>query len=108
MVFERKVLRKIFGPTNENGIWRIKTNQKLDKIIKQKNIINFIRAQRLGWVGHVERMQETRMVKAIYSWKPISRRPIGRPKIRWEDDVREDIHKSQVPNWKTLVQDRRR
>jgi len=44
----------------------------------------------------------------IYSWKPISRRPIGRPKICWEDDVRKDIQKSKVPNWKTLVQDRRR
>ena len=87
MVFERKVLRKIFGPTNENGIWRIKTNQELDKIIKHKNIINFITAQRLGWLGHIERMQGTRMVKAIYCWKPISRRPIGRPKICWEVDV---------------------
>jgi hypothetical protein len=108
MVFERKVLRKIFGPTNENGIWRIRTNQELDKIIKHKNIINFIRAQRLGWLGHIERVQETRMVKAIYSWKPISRRPVGRPKIRWEDDVRKDIQKLKVSNWKTLVQDRRR
>jgi len=98
MVFERKVLRKIFGPTNENGIWRIKTNQELDKIIKHKNIINFIRAQRLGWLGHIERMQGTRMVKAIYCWKPISRRPIGRPKIRWENDVRKDIQNSKVPN----------
>jgi hypothetical protein len=80
----------------------------LDKIIKHKNIINFIRAQRLGWLGHIERMQETRMIKAIYSWKPISRRPIGRPKIRWEDDVRKDIQKLKVPNWKTLVHDRRR
>jgi hypothetical protein len=71
MVFERKVLRKIFGPTNENGLWRIKANQKLDKIIKHKNIINLIRAQRLGWLGHIQRMQETRMVKAIHSWKPI-------------------------------------
>jgi hypothetical protein len=53
-------------------------------------------------------MQETRMVKAIHSWKPISRRPIGRPKIRWEDDVRKDIQKLKVPNWKVLVQDRRR
>jgi len=48
MVSERKVLRKIFGPTNENGIWRIKTNQYLDKTIKHKDIINFIRAKRLG------------------------------------------------------------
>jgi hypothetical protein len=108
MAFERKVLGKIFGPTNENGIWRIKTSKELDKIIKHKNVINFIRAQRLGWLGHVDRMQETRIVKAIYSWKPISRRPIGRPKIRWEDDVRKDIRKLKVPNWKTLVQDRRR
>ena len=45
MVFERKVLRKIFGPTNENSIWRMKTNQELDKIIKHKNIMDFIRAQ---------------------------------------------------------------
>jgi hypothetical protein len=79
---ERKVLRRIFGPTSENGIWRIKTNQELVKIIKHKNVINFIRTQRLGWLGHIERMQETRMVKAIYSWKPISRRPRGRQKIR--------------------------
>jgi hypothetical protein len=53
-------------------------------------------------------MQDAGMVKAIYCWKPISRRPIGRPKIRWVDDVRKDIRKSKVPNWKTLVQDRRR
>jgi len=57
----------------------------LDKIIKHKNIINFIRAQRLGWLGHIERMQGRRMVKAIYCWKPISRRPTGRPKTCWED-----------------------
>jgi len=80
----------------------------LDKIIKHKNKINFITAQRLGWLGHIERMQETQMVKAIHTWKPISRRPIGRPKIRWEDDVRKDMQKLKVPNWKTLVQDRRR
>jgi len=65
LVFEMKILRKIFGPNNENGIWRIKTNQELDEIIKCKNIINFIRAQRLSWLSHIERMQGTRMVKAI-------------------------------------------
>ena len=48
------------------------------------------------------------MVKAIYSWKLISRRPTGRPKTRWGDGVRKDIQKIKVPNWKTLAQDRRR
>jgi hypothetical protein len=108
LVFEREILRKIFDPNNENGIWRIKTNEELDEIIKHKNIINFIRAQRLSWLGHIERMQGTRMVKAIYCWKPNSRRPIGRAKTRWVDDVRNDIQKLKVPNWKTLAQDRRR
>jgi hypothetical protein len=114
LVFERKILRKIFCPNSENGIWCIKTNQELDEIIKykntikHKNIINIIRAQRLSWFGHIERMKGTRMVKAIHCWKPISRRPIGRPKTRWVDDVRNDMQKLKVPNWKTLAQDRRR
>jgi hypothetical protein len=101
-------LRKIFGPNNENGIWYIKTNHELDEIIKRKNMINFIRAQRLNWLGHIERMQGTRMVKAAYCWKPMSRRPIRRPKTRWVDDVRKDIEKLKVSNWKTLAQDRGR
>jgi len=107
LVFERKILRKIFGPINEKGIWRMKTNQELDEIIKHKNIINFIRARRLSWLGHVERMQGMRMVKAIYCWYPISSRPTGRPKTRWMDDIRKDIQRLKVPNWKTLAQDRR-
>ena len=48
------------------------------------------------------------MVKAIHAWKPILKSPIGRPKIHWEDDVKKDIQRLKVPNWKTLVQDRRR
>jgi hypothetical protein len=48
------------------------------------------------------------MVKAIHCWKHTSRRPIGRAKTRWVDDVRKDIQKLKVPNWKTLAQDRRR
>ena len=80
----------------------------MDKLIQRKNVINFARAQRLGWYGHIERRQETRMVKAIKSWKPISKRPTGRPKIRWEDDVKKDVQRSKVPYWKAPVQDRRR
>ena len=48
------------------------------------------------------------MVKAIHSWKPIAKRPTGRPKLRWEDDVKKDILRLKVPNWKTFIQDRRR
>jgi len=65
LVFERKILRRIFRPTKENQIWRVKTNEGLDKLIKHKNIINYIKAQRLSWFGHVQRMPDTRTVKKI-------------------------------------------
>jgi hypothetical protein len=83
MIFERKILRKIFGPTKEsNGLWRIKTNEELDDLIQQQNVIWFIKSQRLKWIGHVERMPQEREVTRIYKWKPLASRPIGRPKIR--------------------------
>jgi hypothetical protein len=47
LVFERKILRRIFEPTKENQIWRVKTNEELDKLIKHKNIVYYIKAQRL-------------------------------------------------------------
>ena len=48
LIFERKILRRIFGSTKENQIWRVETNEELDKLIKYKNIINYIEAQRLS------------------------------------------------------------
>ena len=84
LVFERKILRRIFGPT-KNQIWRIKTNEELDKLIKHKNIVNYIKAQRLSWFGHVQRMSDTRTVNKIFKWKPLTKRSQGKPKYRWDD-----------------------
>jgi hypothetical protein len=66
VLFGRKVLKRIFCPTKErDGTWRIKTNYELDELIRQKNIINYIKAQRLSWLGHLHQMPEERMVKKI-------------------------------------------
>jgi len=62
--------------------------------------------QRLNWLDHVERMAEDNIVQRVKRWKPMTKRPIGRPKIRWEDDVLEDIKSMNVRNWKELVQNR--
>jgi hypothetical protein len=72
MAFERKVSRKIFGPTKQrDGTWRIKTNDELDKLIRRKNIINHIKARRLSWLRHLRRMPEDRMVKKVCKWNPM-------------------------------------
>jgi hypothetical protein len=63
-VLERKVLRRIYGPTKENdGTWRIKSNEELNRLIRNKHIINHIKAKRLAWFGHVYRMPDDSMVK---------------------------------------------
>ena len=106
-VFGRKILGKIFGPTEEaNGIWRIKTNEELDELIKHRNIINYVEAQRLRWFGHTNRMPETGTVKRIHKWKPFTGRSAGKPKSRWEDDVRSDLKKMKLVKWAEQVQDR--
>ena len=80
-MYERKILRKIFGPTKEdNGIWRIKTNNGLDELIKHQNILNYVESQRLSWFGHINRMPETGTVRKIDNQKPFTRRQPGRPK----------------------------
>jgi len=61
-VFERKTLRRIYGPTKEIN-WRIKSNEELNRLIGNKNVINYVKAQRLAWFGHVHRMPYNSMVK---------------------------------------------
>jgi len=105
--FRKKVTRKIFGPTRlDDCYWRIKSNQEINAILKEQRIVGFINKTRLNWLGHFERMAEDNNVQKIKRWKPMSKRPIGRPKTRWEDDVLEDIRSMNVRNWKKETQDR--
>ena len=106
-VFERKVLRRICGPTKENdGTWRIKSNEELNRLTGNKNIINHIKAQRLAWFGHVYRMPDDSMLKKVYEWTPMSTRSRGRPKHRWEDDVKSDVANMRITNWKDRIRNR--
>jgi hypothetical protein len=65
-VFERKFLRKIYGPVKENKLWRIRRNDELEAIIKGENIVKFIKCQRIRWLGHIERIQDTAIPKKMY------------------------------------------
>jgi hypothetical protein len=69
MTWERKILRKIYGPTKQNGQWRIKTNEELMTKYKASDIVNVIKIRRLEWLGHVVRMNKIRSVKKISEGK---------------------------------------
>ena len=90
----------------ENQTWRIKNNEELDKLIKHGNIVNHIKAQRLSWFGHKQRMPETRAAKKVFKWNPLTTSSRGRPKHRWEDNIIQDIGQIKITNWITYVQDR--
>jgi hypothetical protein len=91
LVFERKILRGIFGHTIGNQTWRIKNNEALDKLIKHENIVNYIKAQRLSWLGYIQRMPEARATKKIFKCNLLTTRPRGRPKYRWEYNILQDL-----------------
>ena len=67
--WERKVLRKIYGPTKKNGQWRIKTNEELRTKYISQDTVTVIKIRRLEWLGHVSRMNETGSVKKIFEGK---------------------------------------
>ena len=83
LVFERKILRRIFGPTQKaKWEWRLKTNDELAKAINNENIVRCTKYKRLRWLGHVERMTNERVAKTIYKWKPYATRPEGKAKSK--------------------------
>jgi hypothetical protein len=96
MTWERKILRKIYGPTKENGQWRIKTNAELITIYKSQDIITVIKIRRLERLGHVIRMDETRSVKKIFEGKLEGRKCRGQPRLRWINNVKDDLRKLGV------------
>jgi hypothetical protein len=65
-------------------VYRLLKQTELDELIKHRNIINYVTTQRLSWFGQINRMPETSIVKKIYKWKPFTRRPVGKPKSRWD------------------------
>jgi hypothetical protein len=82
----------------ENELWRIRRNDELEDIIKVENFVRFIKSQRLLWLGHTERMQDTEFPKNMYG-KLYATRRRGRPKTRWLDDVSTDLRKMGINEW---------
>lgn len=108
LVFERKVLRRIFGPVREGDTWRIRHNEELRLLYNEVDIVQFIKLGRLRWAGHVQRMPDTAIPKKIRTLQPEGRRRVGRPRGRWIDGVNADARSLGIQNWWTVALDRRR
>jgi hypothetical protein len=92
-VFENGVLRRIFGPKRDEvtGKWRKLHNEELNGLYSLPNIVRVIKSRRMRWARHVARKEKGRGVYRFLVGKPEGKRPLGRPRRRWEDHVRMNL-----------------
>jgi hypothetical protein len=92
-VFENRVMRRIFGPKKDEviGEWRNMRNAELHDLYSSPSIIRIIKTRKMRWAGHVTRMGEKRNAYTLLVGMPGERRPLGRPRRRWLDNIRMDL-----------------
>jgi hypothetical protein len=108
-VSENTVLRKIFGPKREeDGSWRKLHNDELHSLYSSPNILRVIKARRMRWAGHVARIEEGKGVYRVLVGRPEGKRPMGRPRRRWEDNIKMYLREIEIDGatWIRLAQDR--
>jgi hypothetical protein len=89
-VFENRVLRRVFGPNRDEVTWEWRKlhNEELNDLYSLPNIVRVVKSRRMRWVWHVARMGEDIGVHRVLVGKPEGKRPLGRPRRRWEDNIR--------------------
>jgi len=111
-VFENRVLRRVFGPKWDEvtGEWRKLHNEELNDLYPLPNILRVVESRRMRWAGHVVRMGEDRGVHRLLVGKPEGKRPLGRPRRRWEDNIKMYLQEvgGSRGDWMELAQDRDR
>jgi hypothetical protein len=103
------VLRKIFGPKREeDGSWRKLRNDELHSLHSSPKTVRVFKSKRMRWVGHEAHMGEGRGVYRVLVGRSEGRRPLRRPRCRWEDNIKMDLREIGIDevNWIWLAQDR--
>jgi hypothetical protein len=95
--------KHVVAKKNENGEWKSRTNRELEEMNGGENIVKWIMGQRISWLGHLERMEEDRMPKKIFTQQLVGTRRRGRPRKRWKEEVERDLQVLGVRRWGELV-----
>jgi len=108
LVFENRVLRRILGPKRDpvTGRFRMRPNEETRQLTGQPLITSVIKSRRLQWAGHVARAPPTRYIRQVLDGIPTSTRLPGRPRLRWEDNVKADAKRLGVRQWRETCQER--
>jgi hypothetical protein len=111
-VFENRVLKRVFGRKRDvvTGERRKLHNEEMNDLYTLPNIVRVVKSRRMRWAGHVARMGENSGVQRVLVGKPEGKRPLGRPRRRWEDNIKMDLQEfgGSRGDWMELAQDRDR
>jgi hypothetical protein len=111
-VFENRLLKRVFGPKRDEvtGEWRKLHNEELNDLCSLPNIVWVVKSRRMRWAGHVARMGADRGVHRVLVGKPEVKRLLGRPRRRWEDNIKMDLQEvgGGGKDWMELAQERDR
>ena len=111
-MFQNRVLRRIFGPKRDEVAeeWRKLHNEELNDLHSSPNIVRVIKSRRMRWARHVARMGDRRGVYRVLVGKPKGKRPLGRFRSRWDDNIKMDLQEVGCGDmdWIDLTQDRDR
>ena len=111
-VFEKRVSRRIFGPMRDEITreWRKLHNEQLNDLYSSPSVVRVIKSKRMRWAGHVAYIVARRDLYRVLVGKPEGRRPLGRPRHRWEVNIKMDGQEVGWGgmDWIDLAQDRDR
>jgi len=110
-VFENRASRRVFGPKGDEltGDWRKLHNEELSDLYSLPNILRVVKSRRMRWAGHVARVGEGSGVHRVLVGKPEGKRPLERPRCRWEDNIKMELQEvGEDGDWMLLAQDRDR
>jgi len=108
LIFGRKIFRRIYCRKYENGEWKSRTNRELEEMSNGEYIVKWIKGQRISVLGHLERMEEDRMPKKIYTQELEGTRTRGRLRKRWKEELERDLQVLGLRRWRELVADRKK
>jgi hypothetical protein len=104
-VFENRVLKRIFGPKRDEVTreWRKLHNERLNGLYSSPNIIRVIKSRRMRWAGHIARMKERRVGYRVLVGKPEGKKPLRRPRRKWEVDIKMNLMEVGCGAWNRLI-----
>jgi hypothetical protein len=116
-IFERKVIRKIYGPVCEDSVWRVTSNSVINsllqgedtvinRLLQGEDIVRHTKSLRLSWLSHVEHIESERTPKCLLNGELFGVHRRGRPRKRWLQDVKDDLPRMRIGKWKEKAQER--